>query len=82
MSYAITNKAGRRLSAFHSNGGWSIRDVFPCSFANWFSFKTEKEAEDYLKYMTKDAEKQKKRWGDWADIALKFIKTLKVTNLE
>ena len=32
--------------------------------------------------MTKDAEKQKKRWGDWADIALKFIKTLKVTNLE
>jgi len=78
MTYKIINKARKRLSAFHSNGGWEIGDVFPCSINCWIPFKTKEEAEDYLKYMLKESEDQRDRWGDWTDVAIKFIKTLKI----
>lgn len=80
MDYKIINKAGRALSGFHSNGGWSIRDVFPCSHFVWINFKTQKDGEDYLKRMLKEAEAQRERWGDWTEKAIKFINTLRVSS--
>jgi len=80
MSYKIINKRGTFLSGFHSNGGWEISDVFPCSSLSAITFKTEKEAQKYLLSMREELIKQQDRWGDWLDTALKFWKTLSITN--
>jgi len=76
MKYVIINKNGRKLDGFHSNGGWSIGDVFPCSNSSYIVFEKEKEVQEYLIYMQKKCIEQSDRWGDWLDVALKFVKKL------
>jgi len=82
MRYRITNKRGTYLSGFHSNGGWQIGDVFPCSKYSWISFKTEKEVQEYLLRLRDECMSQADRWGAWLDEALKFVKTLKYEAIE
>jgi len=77
MEYRITNKRGTFLSAFHSNGGWKLGDVFPCSKYSWFTFKTKEEANNYILRIIKECKDQRKRWGDWTETAIKFAKSLK-----
>ena len=81
MSYRIVNKNNRYLSAFHFNGGWEIKDVFPCSKYSWIIFDNKKNAEDYLSYMLETCIKQKERWGEWLNTALQFLKTLRIRRL-
>ena len=77
MSYVITHPSRQGfLNSFHSNGGWEIGDVFPFSNRCWSCFETEKEAQNKILNIIKDCEKQRERWGDWTDIALKFAKKL------
>ena len=64
------------LTAFHSNGGFEIGDVFPFSTRSWLAFKTENEAKDELQNIIDDCKKQSKRWEDWTEKALKFAKGL------
>jgi len=78
MRYIIRNKRNYFLSAFHSNGGWEIKDVFPCSRKSWLVWKTEKEASAYLSRIKQECEEQRSRWMEWTDIAIKFVETLKV----
>jgi len=77
MSYRIVNKNGAYLSAFHPNGGWQIGDVFPCSKRSWLTFESKNKVRSYFLYLVYTSEEQRKRWGDWTDKALKFIKTLR-----
>lgn len=77
MRYRIKIASGRYLTGFHSNGGWVIGDVFRFSKYSWFTFKTEKEVQGKISYIIEDCLKQRERWGDWTDKALKFAKRLK-----
>jgi hypothetical protein len=74
--YRIINQRGTYLSAFHSNGGWEIGDVFPCSSNSWLTFETEKEVQDYLLRLKIESLEEADRWGGWLDKALKFVKSL------
>lgn len=76
--YKIYNKAGRTLAGFHSNGGWKIGEVFPCSNNMATIFNTKAEAEQYITYMLEKSQEQAGRWGEWLEVATKFIKTLTV----
>lgn len=79
MSYKIVNQRGVPLDGFFSNGGWEIRDVFAFSSRSWISFETEKAAQQYLLSMRPELIRQADRWGNWLEVALKFWKTLKVS---
>ena len=78
MDYRIiSNRKRGFLKAFHENGGFEIGDVFPFSVNTWLSFRTEKEAQEYLIRVKTDCIEQGERWGDWLEKALVFVKTLK-----
>jgi len=74
----IVNKRGTPLTAFHSNGGWEIRDVFPCSHNNYMIFNGTDEANKKIKYIIQKCEDQRSRWGDWTDKALKYANSLSI----
>ena len=76
--YVIVNSRNRPLNAFHSNGGWEIGDVFPCSTRCYMFFETQEEAENKINYIINKCEEQRERWGDWTDKALKFAHSLKI----
>jgi hypothetical protein len=78
MSYKIVNNRNTPLNSFHSNGGFEIKDVFPCSNNCYSVFSTEEEAQEYLSYIFVECENQRGRWKDWTDKALNFAKTLKI----
>ena len=82
MKYGLTNRAGRFLGGFHPNGGFEIKDVFPCCTSGAFiSFDTIQEASIFVWRMEKICIEQKDRWKDWLPKAMKFIKTLRITIL-
>jgi len=76
--YRIANKRGTFLTAFHSNGGFEIADVFPCSQFSWVVFPSHSECEIYIAEMEKICEEQRDRWGEWTDKALAFVRTLHI----
>jgi hypothetical protein len=78
MSYKIVNRKNRPLCAFHPNGGWEIRDVFPCIHRSYIIFDTPEEAQGYIDYIIRTCEKQRARWGAWTEKALKFARALRV----
>jgi hypothetical protein len=78
LKYKIVNSRGIPLSSFHSNGGWQIKDVFPCSSKNYISFRTEEEAKGKLSRIIEQCKEQEVRWKEWTPIALKFALSLKV----
>ena len=78
MRYRIANKSNRYLYAFHFNGGWSMKDVFPCSINSWICFNSEEEAKEYLKRMENSCHEQKERWGEWYDKAISYVKKFKI----
>ena len=83
MNYVILHKKRSGfLNSYHGNGGFELKDVFPFSITCWTSFKSRKEATDYLDYIKRDSLKQAKRWGNWSEIAQTFIKGLYVGKIE
>ena len=80
--YRIRNKSGNYLTGFYPNGGWKIKDVFACSRKSWFNFQTMDEAIEYLQSMKKRCIEQSERWGDWLDVALKYVKSLDIESIE
>jgi hypothetical protein len=58
MYYKIVNSRGVPLSAFHSNGGWEIKDVFPCSSKNYIIFDNKDDANEYLTMIISKCEDQ------------------------
>lgn len=80
MYYKIVNPRGIPLSSFHSNDGWKIGNVFPCSRNNYIIFSTEEQAQEHLDYIIRSCQEQESRWGEWTNKALKFAHSLKITN--
>jgi len=76
--YVIRNKGGRYLTGFYPNGGWELKSVFVFSRRSWYSFDTMSKARSFITQMIKECEKQKDRWGDWTEKALKYIRTFRV----
>ena len=76
--FVIVNKYKTPLSAFHSNGGWEIKDVFPCSRNNYYVFDTEEKAYNKIAYMINQCNEQRPRWKEWTDTALNYVKAMKV----
>lgn len=74
----IVNRRRAPLTAFHQNGGWEIRDVFPCSHNNYIVFDGINEANEYIEYILEKCKEQRPRWGDWTDKALKFANSLRI----
>ena len=79
--YILVNSRDIPLNSFHGNGGWSMRDVFPCNWNCHSAFYTEEEAQDHLQYMKNECIKQKERWGNWFNKAWNYVNKFKVKEL-
>ena len=80
MRFIIVNSHRTPLTSFHSNGGWDIKDVFPCSRKCYMFFSSEAEAQEHLDYIIGKCEKERYRWGNWTDKALEFAHKLTVSS--
>jgi hypothetical protein len=75
----LLNKHGTPFNAFHSNGGWNLREDVVCSNSCWTVYKNKQEADDAKLRMLEEAEEQRDRWGDeYTDNVLGYISKFKV----
>ena len=86
--YVIT-KSGRPLGTFSSNGlptitkkgNISFLDIFRTNYHSYYTFKSKKEAEDYIKYMIKEVKENADRYNtircDATELCLKEISKFK-----
>ena len=82
MCFILKNKSNNPLQEFNTKYTGQIRYVFPCGWCSrFFTFTTKKEAMEFKLYMFKEARKQRIRWGDWGDVAVKFIDNVKIKEL-
>ena len=80
MSFMLTVR-NTPLSYFFSNGNGERKDIIACSFNSYFTFETREKAEEYLKYMWKEAT-DNKITGHWIDslrpAVLKYLSNFRV----
>ena len=87
--YVIT-KSDRPLDMFSPNGlptitkrgNISFLDIFATSYYSYYTFKSKKEAEDYIKYMFNEVKENADRYNtirtDATELCLKEISKFKI----
>lgn len=78
--YKLITVQGIPLTGFHSNGGWELDDVFPCDRNSYEVYESRDRAEQRIQFMLQESEKQRDRWGEWTEVAKKFISTLTIVH--